>query len=97
VLRYPPFTDLLKVVTGASEPEQADRAATCVRSSLQGAPLEALGPAPLFRRADRYRSVLLIKTTERAASVAAVGEAVRCAAAEPSLRGVAFAVDVDPQ
>jgi hypothetical protein len=41
--------------------------------------------------------VLLIKTTERAAAVAAVGEAVRRAAADPKARGVAFAVDVDPQ
>jgi primosomal protein N' (replication factor Y) len=96
-LRYPPFSDLIRVVMAAADQEAANAAAASVRSSLAGSPLEALGPAPLFRRNDRYRSVLLIKTTERAAAVAAVGETVRRAAADRKARGVAFAVDVDPQ
>jgi primosomal protein N' (replication factor Y) len=95
-LRYPPFADLIRVVTAATDQEAANVAAARVRSSLGGSSLEALGPAPLFRRNERYRSLLLIKTTERTAAVAAVGEAVR-AAADPRARGVAFAVDVDPQ
>jgi primosomal protein N' (replication factor Y) (superfamily II helicase) len=96
-LHYPPFADLIRVVTAAAGQDVADRAAASVRSLLDGSPLEALGPAPLFRRSDRYRSVLLIKTTEREPAVAAVGDAVRQVAAEPAARGVAFAVDVDPQ
>jgi primosomal protein N' (replication factor Y) len=96
-LRYPPFADLIRVVTAASAQDAADRAAAGVRSLIDGAPLEALGPAPLFRRNDRYRSMLLIKTTAGSPAVAAVGEAVRRAAAEPGSRGVAFSVDVDPQ
>ena len=96
-LRYPPFSDLIRVVTGAPEQETADRAAGRVRSALDGAPLEALGPAPLFRRNDRHRSIVLIKTTDRAAAVAAVGDAVAKTAVERDSRGVAFAVDVDPQ
>jgi primosomal protein N' (replication factor Y) (superfamily II helicase) len=56
-----------------------------------------LGPAPLFRLKDLYRSTLVVKAADREPAVAAVGEAVRSAARERTLRGVKLAVDVDPQ
>jgi primosomal protein N' (replication factor Y) (superfamily II helicase) len=96
-LRYPPVTDLIRVVTAAAEQQAADSAASSLRASLDGLPLQVLGPAPLFRRNGRYRSMLLVKTTQRATAVAAVGEAVKRVAAEPEGRTVSFAVDVDPQ
>ncbi len=58
---------------------------------------ELLGPAPMFRVRNRHRRRLLIKTDEREATVAAVRTAVERLAADRSLRGVATAVDVDPQ
>ena len=56
-----------------------------------------LGPAPLFRLKDLYRSRIVVKATDRAAAVAAVGAAVKEVRADRKLRGVKLAVDVDPQ
>ena len=60
-----------------------------------------LGPAPLFRRAGRERSQLLLKApadeAARARAVASVRRAVEAAAGDPKLRGASFSVDVDPE
>jgi primosomal protein N' (replication factor Y) len=96
-LGYPPFTDLVRVVASAPRQEDAD-AATLEISSALGLPgIPLLGPAPLFRLKDRCRSTLLVKTTDLAAAVRAVGEAVQGASGALSPRGVALSVDVDPQ
>jgi primosomal protein N' (replication factor Y) (superfamily II helicase) len=107
VLRYPPFSRLVRVVTGAREEDAAARAAERVRAELGETGLELLGPAPLFRLKDRHRFMVLIKgpsvakTTdgfgEGALDVEAIGSAVQAAAGDRALRGVSFAVDVDPQ
>jgi primosomal protein N' (replication factor Y) len=96
-LGYPPFSDIVRVVASALDQPLADEAMAAVRARLGDPRLRVLGPAPLFRLKDRHRSSLMVKTTERAAAVAAVGEAVREAATTPALRAVAFSVDVDPQ
>ena len=54
---------------------------------------ELLGPAPLFRLRGRERAQIVVKAADRAAAVAAIGEAV----ARPLGRDVAVSVDVDPQ
>src|SRR5207302_3546275 len=60
-LRYPPFSRLIRVVTAASDQAAADRASARIRS-LAGQPnLEILGPAPLFKVKDRYRTMLVLK------------------------------------
>jgi primosomal protein N' (replication factor Y) len=60
-----------------------------------------LGPAPLFRLKGRERAQLLVKAPatgpERMAAVRAVRHAVEAVSAAREHRGVAFAVDVDPQ
>jgi primosomal protein N' (replication factor Y) (superfamily II helicase) len=66
-----------------------------------------LGPAPLFRLKDRHRFMVLMKMPSVAEATdgfgegpldaGAIGRAVQAAAADRSLRGVSFAVDVDPQ
>jgi primosomal protein N' (replication factor Y) len=96
-LGYPPYTELIEVVTGARSQAAADAVAARVKQALDSAVLEPLGPAPLFRLKDRFRSRLLIKTRLRTAAVAAVREAVARVAGERSSRDVAFSVDVDPQ
>jgi primosomal protein N' (replication factor Y) len=58
---------------------------------------DLLGPAPRFRLRGRHRRQLLLKAGDRAATAAAVREAVESAAAGRALRGVALSVDVDPQ
>jgi primosomal protein N' (replication factor Y) len=105
-LRYPPFSRLAKVVTAARTEVAAERAAARVRAGLEATGMELLGPAPLFRLKDRHRFVLLIKGPAGDESTAgltgpldvgAIGEVVQRAAADRALRGVSFAVDVDPQ
>jgi primosomal protein N' (replication factor Y) len=98
-LRYPPFSDLIRVVCSA--PEQtggAAAAAGAVREALGEPPgARVLGPAPLFRLRRRERSQLMVKATDRAGTIAAVGAAVARADADRAHRAVAFSVDVDPQ
>jgi primosomal protein N' (replication factor Y) (superfamily II helicase) len=94
-LRYPPFSTLIRLVASAPEQAAADAAAELLARRLPD--LEVLGPAPLFRLKDLYRSTLVVKASDREPAVAAVGEAVRSAARERTLRGVKLAVDVDPQ
>jgi primosomal protein N' (replication factor Y) len=59
---------------------------------------DLLGPAPMFRVRGRHRRRLLIKSDDRAAAVAAVGDVVEMLASDrSSFRRVAVGVDVDPQ
>jgi primosomal protein N' (replication factor Y) len=59
---------------------------------------ELLGPAPMFRVRRKHRRRMLVKSDERGEAVAAVREAVDTLSGERSIvRGVAVAVDVDPQ
>ena len=56
-----------------------------------------LGPAPLFVLRGRARTQLVLKATDRAAAIAAVGAAVDALAGSAVGRGAAVSVDVDPQ
>jgi primosomal protein N' (replication factor Y) (superfamily II helicase) len=84
-------------VCSAEQPESARAAAGRIAAALPDTPAtERLGPAPLFRLRGRDRFQLVLKTTERAAAVAATGAAVEAAARERAFRDVSFSVDVDP-
>jgi primosomal protein N' (replication factor Y) len=97
-LRYPPFTDLIRVVCASAEPGAAGAAAAAVAQRLGSPPQAAvLGPAPLFRLRGRERSQLVVKAGDRAAAVRAVGGAVADVAADRVHRRAQFSVDVDPQ
>ncbi|MFN8131295.1 MAG: primosomal protein N' [Solirubrobacteraceae bacterium] len=96
-LRYPPFSDLIRIVCASPEPGAAARAAGAVRAALQPPGAQVLGPAPLFRLRGKERSQVVVKAGDRAAAVRAVGAAVEGAARDRAHRGVAFSVDVDPQ
>nr|MBA2506821.1 hypothetical protein [Thermoleophilaceae bacterium] len=69
-------------------------AAAALKERIEGT---VLGPAPLFRLKGRHRALVLVKSTDRAASVASVRAAVETTASEWVKRGVSFSVDVDPQ
>ncbi|MBW8059587.1 MAG: primosomal protein N' [Solirubrobacterales bacterium] len=100
LLRYPPFSHLVRIVLRAESEPRLDEAATGLATALaatlpEGADL--LGPAPMFRVRNRHRRRLLTKADDREATVAAVREAVERLASDRSLRKVAIGVDVDPQ
>jgi primosomal protein N' (replication factor Y) len=84
------------VLAAAPDQGSADAAAELLGGRLSDG-LDVLGPAPLFRVKDLCRSTLVIKTADRDAAVAAVGDAVQAVARERTRRGVKLAVDVDPQ
>jgi primosomal protein N' (replication factor Y) len=99
-LRYPPFSDLIRVVASAEAPEPVRAAGARIAEAIGGGVGEAseiLGPAPLFRLRGRERRQVVVKTTERAAAIRATAAAVEAAARDRALREVAFSVDVDPQ
>jgi primosomal protein N' (replication factor Y) len=96
-LRYPPFGSLIRVVCLSEEPGPELEAATELRGLIELQDAQILGPAPLFRLQGRERSQLVVKAGGRAAAVAAVRSAVEAVAADRRFKGVALAVDVDPQ
>jgi primosomal protein N' (replication factor Y) (superfamily II helicase) len=98
-LGYPPFADLIRIVCSALDAPPARAAAGRVAEAIGAGTserTELLGPAPLFRLRRRERFQVVLKTTERAAAIAAAGAAVEAAARAKDLREVNFSVDVDP-
>jgi len=99
-LRYPPFGHLVRVVCAAADSGPEARAAEAVADAVRaqtGSRVSVLGPAPLFRLKGRERAQVVIKAEDRAGMVGAVRGAVEGVAAAREHRGVALAVDVDPQ
>ena len=94
---YPPFWDLIRIVTRTLEDAAGARAAAArLAQEIEVRDTELLGPAPLFRLRNRERYQLVLKTTARADAIAAVGAAVEAAARDKAFREVNFSVDVDP-
>jgi len=96
-LRYPPFASLIRVVCSAVPEPLARTTATEIAIDLGSLAGVVLGPAPLFRLRGRARSQLIIKATERAAAIAAVGRSIDRIAPGAARRGASVSVDVDPQ
>jgi primosomal protein N' (replication factor Y) len=100
-LRYPPFSHLVRVVLRCEDERRLEEATARLSAALAAAlpeGCELLGPAPMFRVRGRHRRRMLVKSGRRGEAVTAVRESVEAlAAARPALRGVAVAVDVDPQ
>jgi primosomal protein N' (replication factor Y) (superfamily II helicase) len=100
VLRYPPFSHLVRINFSAEREEKLDAAAAAVAGELRHAlpkGSELLGPAPMFRVRNRHRRRILIKAEDRAGAVGAVREVVEAKVSDRSLKDVAIGVDVDPQ
>jgi primosomal protein N' (replication factor Y) (superfamily II helicase) len=100
VLHYPPFSHLLRINFAAEHEAKLEEAAGALAGELRCSlpkGSELLGPAPMFRVRNRHRRRVLIKTDDRAGTVAAVREVVEGRAADRSLKDVAIGVDVDPQ
>src|SRR5207245_978282 len=85
------------VVQALDASARALQGATALRSLIGLDDAQVLGPAPLFRLQGRERSQIVVKAQDRSAAVSAVRAAVEQVAGERAHKGVAFAVDVDPQ
>jgi primosomal protein N' (replication factor Y) len=96
-LRYPPFASLIRVVCSAPDAADAGSVATALHGRIAPEGATVLGPAPLFRLRGRARSQIVIKATDRAAAISAVGAAVDQIARSAAQRTVSVSVDVDPQ
>jgi primosomal protein N' (replication factor Y) len=99
-LRYPPFSQLTRIVLKAESEQPLERAAAELATALEpGLPddTELLGPAPMFRVRNRHRRRLLLKAADREPTLAAVRAAVERLSADRALRDIAISVDVDPQ
>jgi primosomal protein N' (replication factor Y) len=96
-LRYPPFGHLIRAVCLSEEAGPEVEAAAALRALIALDDAQILGPAPLFRVQARERSQLVVKAGDRAAAVRAVRHAVEQVSSDRRHKGVAFAVDVDPQ
>ncbi len=99
-LRYPPFSNLVRVVLRAESEPRLEAAASRLAERLGEtvpAGTDMLGPAPMFRVRGRHRSRLMTKAEDREGTIAAVRDAVELLAADRTLRDVAIGVDVDPQ
>ncbi|HEY4779628.1 MAG TPA: hypothetical protein VIH47_08565, partial [Solirubrobacterales bacterium] len=100
LLRYPPYSHLVRIGFASEQEARLEAAATNVatelRQELPGGS-ELLGPAPMFRVRNRHRRRILIKAEDRVGAVAAVRGVVDRLAADRSLKGVAIGADVDPQ
>jgi primosomal protein N' (replication factor Y) (superfamily II helicase) len=100
LLRYPPFSHLVRIGLAAELEPRLESVAKAIAAELreclpEGS--ELLGPAPMFRVRNRHRRRILIKAADREPTVDAVREVVERRAADRSLKDVAISVDVDPQ
>jgi primosomal protein N' (replication factor Y) len=96
-LAYPPFATLIRIICSAVEAGDAAALAAALRELIDPPGAMVLGPAPLFTLRGRARTQLVLKATDRAAAIAAVGTAVDTLAGSPVGRGASVSVDVDPQ
>jgi len=100
LLRYPPFSHLVRIGFASELEPKLDTAANAVATELRARlprGSELLGPAPMFRVRNRHRRRILIKAEDREATVTAVRAVVEARAADRTLKDVAIGVDVDPQ
>ena len=100
MLRYPPYSHLVRIGFACERESLIETAAATVAADLtESLPpgSDLLGPAPMFRVRNRYRRRILVKAQQRERTVEAVREVVERRAADRSLKDVAIGVDVDPQ
>ena len=91
----PPFAALAMVRAESRDERAAIRLLETAAAALAGERIEVLGPAPapLGRRADRYRSQLLLLSSRRRILQRALA---RLARQELKAPGVRWSIDVDP-
>ena len=99
VAQLPPFSYLVLVRAEAVDKESALRFLRSVKAQCSLKDVELLGPipAPMERRAGRYRAQLLVQSNNRVVLHPAVHQLFFVLQQQPSSRKVRWSVDVDPQ
>jgi primosomal protein N' (replication factor Y) (superfamily II helicase) len=100
ILRYPPFSHLVRINLASELEPRLDSVAVRLGGELADALPEGtdlLGPAPMFRVRSKHRRRLLMKAADREGTIAAVRDVVEALVGDRAMREVAIGVDVDPQ
>jgi primosomal protein N' (replication factor Y) len=97
-LGYPPYTEIVRLLTSSPDPEKAQAAARHLVERL--APYfsgsELHGPAPLPRLRSRYRWQLMVASHQGDRARTIIGKALAQLEGPYRRRGVTLMVDVDP-
>ena len=101
VTRWPPFTRLALIRSAAHQHADALRFLDVARQALErhcGESLRVLGPvdAPMARKAGRYRTQLLLQSSDRRTLHRVLRELRPALEQEPAARKVRWSIDVDP-
>ena len=101
VTRWPPFTRLALIRSAAHQHADALNFLEVARRMLAdrcGETLRVLGPvdAPMARRAGRYRTQLLLQSSDRRSLHEALRELRPALEGDPAARKVRWSIDVDP-
>jgi len=101
--QLPPHGFLALLRTESSQQEKALTFLRQIKQQLEQQrflnSVELMGPvpAPMERRAGRYRAQLLVQSVQRAALRTAVVQIIQCCEQHPEGRRVRWSLDVDPQ
>ena len=96
-LGYPPFRHLVRIVVSGAGVNGPNALLAELRTGLEGADGDLLGPAPLLRLRNRSRAQLLVKTTNPRPVAARAARLLASAAPAMRREGLTASVDVDPQ
>lgn len=97
--QLPPFTYLALLRAEAIDKQQPLDFLRLVKQSVSENNVELLGPipAPMERRAGRYRAQLLIQSNERSALHRIADQLIDACQQQPLNRKVRWSLDIDPQ
>jgi primosomal protein N' (replication factor Y) len=97
-LGYPPFVELIRLVTSSSDAQKAQAAARHLVERLASyfSATELHGPAPLLRLRGRNRWQVLVAARQGERARTIIGQALAQLEEPYRRRGVVLLVDVDP-
>ena len=97
-LGYPPFAELIRLVTSSSDPQRAQAAGRHLVERLASyfAAGELHGPAPLPRLRSRHRWQVMVAARQGERARTIIGQALEQLGEPYRRRGVVLLVDVDP-
>ena len=98
----PPAGQLLLLRTDCADVDSGEDFLSRLRKTMEGqlpSTCTLIGPlpAPMQRRAGKFRSHLLVAAPDRRTAQGAAARLVAAASGQPARRGLKWTIDVDPQ